>query len=339
MLWRCERGHCRVRRINQTDERKMNMKIITTRIIAAGALLCIAMAAATGCSSVKRHSNSSETPTVDQTPMLEMPLEFIDPAEDEEDPFSDLGVDLTADDPVADEVVMENATEVVKETDANGQPVTEVQEATEIQVVTDENGEQHTEAVVVTRIVEKTRIVDKTDEKGQVVTQPAKNTQTTAANNGYTPKTKSRYAMWLDISEDENFFFEGEFLTYTFKVKEGIPDGDYKIKITPDFSDVTGTSVYADKVIDGTIRVNNGSIDAVNVASETGLTVYGDNIACKQGDTVDFNIYIKNNSGLVAFVMKTYYDGNALELVGNKAAGDFDYISSRNTDFGEAKAE
>jgi hypothetical protein len=321
----------------------MNMKIITARIIAAGALLCIAMAAATGCSSVKRHNTSSEAPTADQTPMLEMPLEFIDPGEDDENPLSELGIDLDADDPVAEDstqVVMENATEVVKETDANGQPVTEVQEATEIQVVTDENGEQHTEAVVVTRIVEKTRIVDKTDEKGQIVTQPAKNTVTTAApGNNYTPKTKSRYAMWLDISKDENFFFEGQFLKYTFKVKEGIPDGDYKIKLTPDFSDVTGTSVYADKVFDGTIRVNNGSIDAANVASETGLIVYGDNVACKQGDTVDFYVNIKNNSGVVAFVMKTYYDGNALELIDNGAAGDFEYISSRNTDFGEAKAE
>lgn len=334
------------------------MKIRTKRIITAGALLCIAMAAVTGCNSVRRHTSSSEAPTADQTPMLEMPLEFIDPEEDSDDPLSEYGIDLTADDPVAEDttkVVIENATEYVKVTDAQGQPVTEVQQATQRdgqqatevqkmtepngQPATDQNGEQRTQIVNATIIVEKTQIVNVTDDKGEPVTQVSNQTVTTAAPaSNYTPKTKSRYAMWLDISEDANFFFEGQFLKFTFKIKEGIPDGDYKVKITPDFSDVTGTSVYADKVIDGTIRVNKGSIDAVDVSSESGLTVYGDSIACKQGDTVDFYINIKNNSGLVAFVMKTYYDGNAMELISNSAAGEFEDISSRNTDFGEAKS-
>ena len=331
------------------------MKNITKRIIAVGALVCIAMTSATGCSSVKRHSSSeaSESATAAE-PMLEMPLEFIDPDEGSDNPLSEYAGDLDADDPVSQDTtqVVENATEYVKVTDDKGQPVTEVQQATQAdgqqatevqkmtepdgQPATDENGEQRTQIVNATIVVEKTQVVNVTDDKGQIVTQVSNSTVTTAANNGYQPKQRSRYAMWLDISEDANFFFEGQFLKYTFKIKEGIPDGDYKVRITPDFSDVTGTSVYADKVIDGVIRVNNGSVDKVNVSSESGLVVYGDSVACKQGDTVDFYINIKNNSGLVAFVMKTYYDGNAMELISNSAAGDFEEISARKTDFGEA---
>ena len=330
------------------------MKNITKRIIAVGALLSIVMTSATGCNSVRRHtSSSSETPTA-EAPMLEMPLEFIDPDENSDNPLSEYDIDLTGDDPVAEDttqVVVENATEYIKVTDDKGQPVTEVQQATQAdgqpateiqkmtepdgQPATDENGEQKTQVVNATVVVEKTQVVNVTDADGQIVTQVSNSTVTTAANS-YTPKQKSRYAMWLDISEDKNFFFEGQFLKYTFKVKDGIPDGDYKIKLAPDFSDVTGTSVYADKVIDGVIRVNNGSVEKVDVASETGLIVYDDSVACKQGDTVDLYVSIKNNSGIVAFVMKLYYDGNALELVNNGAAGEFEEISSKKTDFGEA---
>ncbi|HBB71450.1 MAG TPA: hypothetical protein DCZ71_02455 [Ruminococcus sp.] len=326
------------------------MNNITKKIIAIGALLAIAMTSVTGCGSVKRHSSSSSeaVAATDEAPMLQMPLDFIDPEEDSDNPLEEYGIDPEADDPVADstEVAYQNATEVVKETDENGQPVTEIQEVTEIQPVTeadgqpatDEKGNQRTEVVKATVIVEKTKIVNVTDNKGQVVTEAVKNTVTTAAaNNDYTPKTKQNYAMWLDISNDENFFFEGEFLKYTFKIKEGIPDGDYKIRITPDFSDVTGKSVYPSKTIDGTIRVNNGSVDKIDVGSETGFTVYGTNAACKQGDTVDFYVNVKNNTGIVAFVMKIYYDGNAMELTNYSAAGDFEEISSRSTEFGEAK--
>lgn len=141
--------------------------------------------------------------------------------------------------------------------------------------------------------------------------------------------------MWLDISKDENFFFEDDMIKYTFKVKEGIPDGDYKISIVPDISDIAGVRVQPSEVINGTIRVNNGEIEAVDVSNKTDMIFYGDNIACKQGDTIDFNVNIKNNVGMAAFMIWVYFDSNALEFIDAKPTGEFRSISS-SADIGQA---
>ena len=63
------------------------------------------------------------------------------------------------------------------------------------------------------------------------------------------------------------------------------------------------------------------------------MIFYGDNISCKQGDTIDFNINIKNNSGLVAFCIWFYFDSNALEFVDAGASGEFEEIAY-NTEIG-----
>ncbi len=208
----------------------------------------------------------------------------------------------------------EDTTEIEDVTDADGQPVTEPVTVTDAAgaTVTDAAGAAVTEMVKVTTIVKK----------------PA---TTTAAK--YEPSQDGRYAMWLDISKDENFYFEGDFLHMVFKVKDGIPDGDYKIRISPDLSDVKGTAVYPSKVIDGTVRVNKGTIDAVDVSGESGMVFYGNNVACKQGDTIDCYINIKNNTGLVAFVIWFYFDSNALDFVSAEACGEYKKIA-RDTEVG-----
>lgn len=256
----------------------------------------------------------------------------------------------------------EPATEIVEVTEANGQPATKIVVVTEPsgQKVTDANGQDVTEVVKVTEIVTKPAKNDNNDTettKAPDNSEESNSSESSGDNNSnnddnsndnndnnnnndnqpeisnYTPKDDGRYAMWLDISKDENFFFEGDMIKASFKVKEGIPDGDYKVKISPDLSDVAGVAIYPEKVIDGVIRVNNGAIEAVDVSSESGMVFYGDKIACKQGDTIDFNINIKNNSGLVAFCIWFYFDSNALEFIEANPSGEFAQIS-RQTDIG-----
>ena len=211
----------------------------------------------------------------------------------------------------------EDTTEIEDVTDADGQPVTESVTVTDANgaTVTDASGSAVTETVKVTTVVKKP------------------SSQTTTAASKYESKQDGRYAMWLDISKDENFFFEGDFLHIKFKVKEGIPDGDYKLRISPDLSDVAGTAVYPSKVIDGTIRVNNGTIEETDVSGESGMIFYGSNVACKQGDTIDCYINIKNNTGLVAFVIWFYFDSNAFEFVSAEASGEYKKIA-RDTEIG-----
>lgn len=327
------------------------MKTFTRRIIAVGVLLCVAMSGIVGCSSSTTPQNES---TADESAVLQIPF-TIDDGKNAgiEDPNGDLGnadptesassAATTASSSAASSnetatTAIEETTEIQTVTNADGQPVTEVVTVTDAKgaVVTDAKGSAVTSIANVTTVVRKTTIK----------TAPANNTATTAVNgteavvvtnpiyNDYKASTQTKYAMWLDISKDENFYFEGDFITVDFKVKEGIPDGDYKIQISPDLSDIAGKTVHPGKVIDGIIRVNNGSVEAINMDSETADNVYyGDQIACKQGDTITFNINVKNNTGIAAFFMWFYYDSNALEMVSAKPCGEFATIA-KGTEFG-----
>ncbi|MCQ2491347.1 MAG: hypothetical protein MJ079_07140 [Ruminococcus sp.] len=282
------------------------MKTLTKRIIAVFAVVCVAMSSFAGCGDKKKSSSVSSD---DAT--MQYPLEF-GKAEDG-NALATAPAEETTSAPV-----VEDTTEIEDVTDADGQPVTEAAVVTDAEgaTVTDDSGAAVTEMVNVTTVVKKSG---------------SDSTTTPAAK--YESKQDGRYAMWLDISKDENFFFEGDFLHIVFKVKENIPDGDYKIRISPDLSDVAGTAVYPSKVIDGTVRVTKGTIEDIDVSGETGMVFYGNNVACKQGDTVDCYINIKNNSGLVAFVIWFYFDSNALEFVSAEASGEYQKIA-RDTEVG-----
>ena len=276
------------------------------------------MSSLAGCGDNSNSSNSSSASK--EEAVLQLPLEVGAAADG--NAIGTAPAELTSEAPTTTAAV-EEVTEIEDVTDADGQPVTTVA------VVTDAAGAPVTDAAgsTVTEVVKVTTVVNKPASSAETPTTPAVK---------YESKQDGRYAMWLDISKDENFYFEGDFLHMVFKVKDGIPDGDYKIRISPDLSDVAGTAVYPSKVIDGTVRVNKGAIDAIDVSGENGMVFYGNNVACKQGDTIDCYINIKNNSGLVAFVIWFYFDSNALEFVSAEASGEYKKIA-RDTEVGAGK--
>jgi hypothetical protein len=204
-----------------------------------------------------------------------------------------------------------------------------------------------------------------TDESGKTVTTAATDKSgdayvATAANNGdsnnnnnsnnnnsdnnqksdYKSSTDSMYCLWIDISKDKNYVFNDKFIKITFKIKDGIPSQDYAVRFNPDFSSISGVSVHPDKVSQGTIRVGSGSIEAMDVSGEDGFVAYGDNIACNQGDTIDYYINLKNNPGLAAILVWFYYDKNAMEVVSVKPAGEFaEAAQNGDTQVGTRPAE
>ena len=339
------------------------MKNFTKRIIAVGVLLCVAMSGVVGCSNTQQNSNSSTDEKVLTIPFtvddgskaaVDDPngnLELDDPTEAATEASSSASTTAAsnASASTTTTAAVQDTTQIVTVTGADGQPVTEVVTVTDDKgaVVTDAKGETVTSVAYVTTVVKNTSANTQAAQSTQAsasATEAAAGTEAVVTNpvdtaSDYKSHTQSKYAMWLDISKDENFYFEGDFIKVEFKVKEGIPDGDYKIKITPDLSDIAGKTVSPGKVIDGLIRVNNGQVDAIDIDSETADNVYyGDQIACKQGDTVTFNINVKNNTGLAAFFMWFYYDSNALEMVNAKPTGEFSKIAS-GTEFGSPKVE
>ena len=322
-----------------SSERKMNMKNINKRIVAIAALLCVAMTGIVGCSSGSSNNNStgssskeaagnsasdSESPTLSEEELaaiMHSPFKF-GGADDADAPaFSAPDADINGADPTKPADGAKDTTKVEEVTDADGQPVTQMVIVTDEksgQPVTDANGATATEPVKVTTIV---------NVSGEDKTPDVK------PGSDYTPKTDSRYTLWYDISKDKDFLFEDDFIEVVFKVKEGIPDGDYKIQIVPDLSDIKGTVIQPAKVLEGTIRVNNGEIQPTDVSGENGFIFYGDNVACKQGDEITYHINVKNNSGIAGFVVWFKFDSNALEVKDCYPCGAFADLA-RSSEFG-----
>ncbi len=308
------------------------MSDISKKIIAVAAVACMAFSTVTSCSdkNAGKGDSSSKSSSSEDADVFD---NSIDSVKNEDDnivamPFqtgksgeggftAPDAEDLEADDPVSGNSTAdpnaESSTEVEVVTDSQGEPVTEIVTVTDAsgETVTDAAGEPATETVTVTK-----------------ASSGSSEKTTSVSAEDYVSSTDSMYCLWMDISKDENFVFNDEFIKITFKLKEDIPDRDYPVRFSPDLSSIAGVSIHPDKVYQGTIRVG-GDIEAQDVSSETGFVAYGDNISANQGDTVDYYINFKNNPGLAAFLVWFYYDSNAMEVVKVSSAGEFAEISNK----------
>lgn len=299
------------------------MKNFKKRLIALVALTCVAFSAFTSCSDSEdsESSNSqSSSSEVSEDPITAMPFQW--GSESDNDITID-GVDINEDDPVKADHVDATTSDDDSNSDSEesatgyvaGEPVTE------IVTVTEANGEVATEA------------------DGQAVTEVKTITNATSENaisettTEYISNTKGMYAMWIDISKNEDFVFDGSVIKVTLKVKDTAPDGVYNISINPDLSSIEGVTIVPDTIVNGSITVGDGS--AVSDSSMDGFAVYGDNISAKQGDTVEFSINMKENPGLAAFCIWYYYDSNAFEIIDCTPDGEFSEVSKNSTQTGE----
>ena len=211
-------------------------------------------------------------------------------------------------------------------TDASGQPQTEVVNVTEYVKVTDAagqpatnaEGQEQTEAVNVTE----TAVV--TDSVQPATLKPDAPNQDVTENNSssYTPSYDVNKAYWLDMSQSSDFFFEGEFLVYEFKIKEGTPDGVYPL--TFEKTDIASWDVktWTPKIITGEVAVNTSPTAQEDMPDDE-FTLKINSVSGKPGDTVKVTVDLKNNPGFCGFVINMKYDNGALELVDSEGGEDF----------------
>lgn len=298
------------------------MKNIRKRLIAVAIIASMALTSVAGCSSdsVSKGGSASSSSTKEEVD------DNLDHVANEDGnvvitPFQTGSADdLAINDPNAPN--SEDAT-----TAAGGKATTAVGTVTVTddkgKAVTDAEGQKVTETYVATAA-----------KSGNNSNNNNNNNSNNSGNSDYNSSIDSMYCLWIDISKDENYIFNDQFIKIQFKIKNGIPEKDYPIRFNPDFSSVAGVSVHPDKVAQGTIRVGSGSIEAMDVSSENGFVAYGDNIACKQGDTIDYYLNLKNNPGLAAILVWFYYDKNAMEVLSVEPAGDFLEVSQGDTQVG-----
>lgn len=311
-------------------------KIALMLVIASLSVTCF------GCSD-KNNDSSEDTPretiSLDQT---KQPLTFVHDVESEADATES-----------KEDAKEEDATTANDSSDADGTaksstaatpdktvPVTEYVEVTDAsgQPVTDDAGNKQTEVVNVTEKV------DVTDASGQPVTDNAGNTQTEVVNVTeapttnenpateatqvteaivYTPSYDVCKAYWLDMSQECDFFFNGEFLVIEFEVNEDIPDGNYPITFKK--TDIASWDVVKwDPVcINGEVAVNR-DITAQEDASSSDFTLKINSVAAKQGETAKVTVDLSNNPGFCGFVIEVEYDKSALKIKSTSSGADFD---------------
>ena len=293
------------------------MKNIRKRIIAIAIVACMSLTAIAGCSSnsVGKGGSVSSSSTAESSTAND-PEESVNDTEMVITPFQtgsadDLGLTVPN---APDDAKSNSDTTTAKKDDKTTTAAATVTDASG-KTVTTAASEKTTDAYVATAA-----------NGGNSNNDSSSNNNNNTSNNDtsdYKSNTDSMYCLWIDISKDENHIFNDQFIKITFKIKDGIPNKDYAVRFNHDFSSITGVSVHPDKVSQVTIRVGSGSIEPMDVSSENGFVAYGDNVACNQGDTIDYYLNLKNNPGLAAILVWFYYDKNAMEVVSIKPAGEF----------------
>lgn len=300
------------------------------KIIALVALTCVALSTFAGCSGKNDESDTSdskskkgESTKASEEIRVAQPFEW---GSEEDGKITIDGIDINSSDPVkadhVDPTKDSETSEADKKEDTTayvaGEPITEVVNVTEAngEAVTEANGEPVTEVKTITNAT------------------PEPTTAETPAESEYVSNTKGMYAMWIDISKNEDFIFNDSVIKITFKVKDTAPDGVYDIAISPDLSSIAGEIVDPDTIVNGSIKVGDGAADVVDPSSMNGFAIYGDHVSAKQGDTFDFSINMKDNPGLAGMFIWYYYDSNALEVINCVPDGEFAEVSKNSTQTG-----
>ena len=319
------------------------MKNFKKRLIALVALTCVALSAFAGCSNKENSNNdSSAKEKTSEEPVNAVPFQW----GGEDDDITMDGVEINEDDPVkADHVDPSKSSDESSSADDEsskneegstgyvaGEPVTEIVPVTEAngEPVTQEDGQPVTEVKTITN---STPQPDNSSNNDNNSNNNSGNGSNTDAD--YVSNTKGKYAMWIDISKDEDFVFNDSFIKVTMKVKDDAPDGIYDISIDPDLSSIAGVTIVPDTIMNGSIKIGDVAADAVDPSSVNGCAIYGDKLSAKQGDTIEFCINMKDNPGLAALCVWYYYDSNAFEIIDCVPDGEFAEISRNTTQMGE----
>ncbi|MBR7084282.1 MAG: hypothetical protein IKI37_03795 [Oscillospiraceae bacterium] len=325
---------------------KIFKKVLTICLIASMAVTAFGCSQNTETSSADSESDMPmETISLEKT---KQPLTFVHDAEAANEEATEGGEAAetqaetattapAAETEAASAVAIMPVTEIVNVTDAKGQaatdaagqPQTEVVNVTEYVKVTDAAGQSATnaEGQEQTEVVNVTETAVVTDAESPATLKPDEpnqpNQEVTENNNSsYTPSYDVNKAYWLDMSQSSDFFFEGEFLIYEFKIKEDAPDGVYPI--TFEKADIASWDVktWTPKIITGEVAVNTTPTAQEDMPDDE-FALKINSVSGKPGDTVTVTVDLKNNPGFCGFVINMKYDKGALELLNEEGGKDF----------------
>lgn len=314
--------------ISSVTERIIQMKFRRNKTAVFLASLLIAMTIS-GCKDKNNKQQSESVPDE----ILRQPFTFSFDEDTTVPGSAGNNAELNAQDPTApkattaeEQTNQGGSTVYVEVTDASGQTVTQyvpVTDASGVQA-TENDGEPKTESVAVTEAV--SSVPDSTGESAQNGTQSENTTNPPSTEKITNYKTGKTY--WFDISKGEDFVFNGDFVSMTFKVNENVPDGIYDIEIVkPDFANYAGETVKPKNSVNARIYVNTDGASTKDY--DDGFSIYGQEVSCRAGDEVTVNFRLSNNPGVCAVIFKFRYDADVLELKDCSPVGEYAEIQTK----------
>lgn len=130
-------------------------------------------------------------------------------------------------------------------------------------------------------------------------------------------------AWWMDISKQQDYIFNGEYLVAEFKIKENTADGIYPITLDwLDFANFDAKTINF-TAIDGAIVVGGEAEENKFNEGSSDPQIMVSNVSGKAGETVKVAIQIKDNPGVVANILRFSYNSDVLEFVSAGEGADF----------------
>lgn len=136
-----------------------------------------------------------------------------------------------------------------------------------------------------------------------------------------------KHFMWLDISKNKDYVFENEFVQLRFRVNDDAPDGETVIKYETDIANYKGMSVYPNTLLNSTVAVNT-ALQPRALLSDDIFSISGTNVSAVPGEEFSVYLSIKNNPGIVAFLVYFTYDSSVLDFIEAVPTGEFAEIAS-----------
>ena len=160
-----------------------------------------------------------------------------------------------------------------------------------------------------------------TDGEVQIATKEQQ--EAPQAQDTYTPAYDTCKAYWLDMTQQGDYNFNGEFLTITFEINKDIPDGSYPVTIAK--TDIASWDLvrYNPVIVNGEVAVNSELMPQDDLSADE-FCLKVNSQAAKQGETVTMTIDLANNPGFCGFVIDVQYDSNAMTIVEAAGGKDFD---------------
>lgn len=216
---------------------------------------------------------------------------------------------------------------------ANGQTVTSYVAVTDDggNKVVDDNGKVVTELVTVPASQEGNHNTENNGgSSSETTTVGGGNNAATEGNQNvaepYTPKTDNFQAYWMDMTQNKDIVFNGDFIDITFKVKETTPDGNYIVNLaTPQHASEFANwdaKALVPAITNGCITVGSATPEAQTATNASDFKLTAESLTANPGETVTMRIQIADNPGMVAFVLRLDYDSNALEIVDAQVGSD-----------------